>query len=63
MTKVLLRGAGVIAGAGEREPAGVARQAQGRFEIEASLRSGSLGHLREAAGRKRRPALAHKHER
>jgi hypothetical protein len=63
MTKVRLQAAGVIAGVGEREPAGVARQVRVRFEIEAGLRSGSLGHLREAARRKRRPALAHKHER
>jgi hypothetical protein len=63
MTKVRLQAAGVVVGVGEHEPAGVARQARVRFEIKAGLRSGSLGHLREAARRKRRPALVHRHER
>jgi hypothetical protein len=48
MAKIRLQGAGVMAGIGEGEAAGVAQHVRVRLEIQTGFRTGSLDHLGEA---------------
>jgi hypothetical protein len=59
MSEVRLQGAGVVAGIGEGEAAGMTQHVRLRLEIESGFHARPLDHLGEAGSREGRAALAH----